>query len=122
MANQLAQLTDIFYALGDPTRCAIVGALGRGPASVSALAQPFPMALPSFMKHLSMLERCGVIRSEKVGRVRTCKLQPNALWEAEQWMADQRSIWEGRTDRMSAFVEKLHQEDLTHVKRRPRQR
>jgi len=119
MANQSAQLTDVFYALADPTRRAIVGALGKGPASVSALAAPFEMALPSFMKHLSVLERSGVIRSNKVGRVRTCELRPKALSHAEQWIAGQRAVWEARADRMTAFVEKLHQEDLPHDKRHP---
>jgi DNA-binding transcriptional ArsR family regulator len=106
----------VFYALADPTRRAIVGVLGKGPASVSTLAAPFAMALPSFMKHLSVLERSGVIRSNKVGRVRTCELRPKALSRAERWMAEQRAMWEARTDLMSAFVEKLHQEDLSRDK------
>jgi DNA-binding transcriptional ArsR family regulator len=120
MANQSPPLSNIFYALADPTRLAIVGKLGQGPESVSALAAPFAMALPSFMKHLSILERSGVIRSSKAGRVRTCELQPKTLSRAEQWMAQQRAVWEARTDRMAAFVETLHQEDLPHVK--PKQR
>ena len=111
MANQSAQLTDVFYALADPTRRAIVGVLGRGPATVSALAAPFEMALPSFMKHLSVLERSGVIRSSKLGRVRTCELRPKALTQAERWITEQRAVWEGRTDRMAALAEKLHQEN-----------
>ena len=122
MANQYAHLSEVFYALADPTRRAIVGALGRGPASVSVLAAPFAMALPSFMKHLSVLERSGVIRSNKVGRVRTCELRPKTLSRAEQWMAGQRAIWGARTDRMSAFVEKLHQQDLSNAKRNHRHR
>ncbi len=122
MANQYAHLSEVFYALADPTRRAIVGALGRGPASVSVLAAPFAMALPSFMKHLSVLERSGVIRSNKVGRVRTCELRPKTLSRAEQWMAGQRAIWDARTDRMSAFVEKLHQQDLSSAKRNHRHR
>lgn len=108
-----AHLPEVFYALGDPTRLAIVGQLGRGPASVTALAAPFAMALPSFMKHLSVLERSGVIRSEKVGRVRTCKLVPKTLAQAQGWLAEQRAVWEARSDRMAAFVETLHQEDLS---------
>lgn len=111
MANQSAQLTDVFYALADPTRRAIVGVLGRGPATVSALAAPFEMALPSFMKHLSVLERSGVIRSSKLGRVRTCELRPKALSQAERWITEQRAVWEARTDRMAALAEKLHQEN-----------
>lgn len=112
MANQSTQLTDVFYALADPTRRAIVGVLGRGPATVSALAAPFEMALPSFMKHLSVLERSGVIRSSKLGRVRTCELRPKALSQAERWITEQRAVWEARTDRMAAFAEKLHQENF----------
>ena len=111
MANQYAQLSVVFCALADPTRCAIVGVLGKGPASVSALAAPFSMALPSFMKHLAVLERSGVIRTRKVGRVRTCELRPKALSRAEQWMAQQRAMWEARSDRMAAFVEKRHREE-----------
>jgi len=110
-ASASATLTDTFYALADPTRRAIVGALGRGPETVSALAAPFEMALPSFMKHLSVLERCGLIRSDKLGRVRTCELQPRVLGDAEQWLARQREIWEARSDRMVRFVEQRHQED-----------
>jgi DNA-binding transcriptional ArsR family regulator len=114
VANQNTQLSNVFYALADPTRRAIVGVLGKGPASVSVLAAPFAMALPSFMKHLFVLERSGVIRSNKVGRVRTCELRPKTLSRAEQWLAEQRAVWEARTERMSALVEKLHQEDLSH--------
>jgi DNA-binding transcriptional ArsR family regulator len=119
MANQSAPLNDVFCALADPTRRAIVGVLGRGPASVTALAAPFEMALPSFMKHLSVLERSGVIRSNKLGRVRTCELRPQTLARAEQWMAAQRVVWEARADRMSAFAERLHREELD---REPRNR
>jgi DNA-binding transcriptional ArsR family regulator len=115
MANQSSQLSDVFYALADPTRRAIVNALGRRPESVSALAAPFAMALPSFMKHLSVLERSGVIRSRKAGRVRTCELVPKTLSSAERWIAEQRTTWEARTDRMADFVETLHQENLSHA-------
>ena len=111
MANKIAELSQVFYALGDPTRCAIVGALGRGPAAVSVLAAPFEMALPSFMKHLSVLERCGLVRSRKAGRVRTCELVPKTLSRAERWMAEQRAMWTSRSDRMATFVERLHQEE-----------
>ncbi len=112
MANQSAALSDVFYALADPTRRAIVGTLGQGPASVSALAAPFSMALPSFMKHIQVLERSGLVRSSKVGRVRVCEVVPARLSEAEQWLAEQRAAWEARSDRMARFVETLHQEDL----------
>ncbi len=114
MAKQSAQLSGVFYALADPTRLAIVGLLGQGPASVSALAAPFAMALPSFMKHLAVLERSGVIRSSKAGRVRTCELKPKALTRAEQWLAEQRATWESRSDRMASFVETLHHKEPRH--------
>jgi DNA-binding transcriptional ArsR family regulator len=116
------QLSDVFYALADPTRRAIVKALRREPASVLALAAPFEMALPSFMKHLSVLERSGVIQSTKLGRVRTCELKPQTLAKAELWMAEQRAAWQARTDRMTAFVENLHQQELSDAKPKRRLR
>ena len=120
MNQRSAQLTDVFYALADPTRRAIVGRLGRGPESVMNLAAPFDMALPSFMKHLSVLERSGVIRSNKAGRVRTCELVPKALTQAERWIAEQRALWETRSDRMATFVEKLHQQESSDGNNKPR--
>lgn len=117
MANQSAQLStqlsEVFYALADPTRRAIVSALGRGPESVSALAAPFPMALPSFMKHLAVLERSGVVRSSKAGRVRTCELVPRRLTQAERWIVQQRAVWEARSERMARFVETLHEQEIS---------
>lgn len=118
--QQTAPLPDVFLALGDATRMAIVSALVRGPESVSALAAPFAMALPSFMKHLSVLERSNVIRSTKVGRVRTCELVPKTLTQAHSWLAEQRALWEARSDRMASFVETLHQEDLSREQRNRR--
>ena len=121
MANQMTPLSEVFYALADPTRRAIVSTLGRGPASVTALAAPFPMALPSFMKHLAVLERSGVVRSNKLGRVRTCELVPRRLTQAERWIAQQRAVWEARSERMARFVETLHeQETAGERKDRPR--
>jgi DNA-binding transcriptional ArsR family regulator len=122
VANQSTRLSEVFYALADPTRRAIVNQLGRGPESVSVLAAPFAMALPSFMKHLSVLERSGVIRSAKLGRVRTCELVPKTLSTAEQWMAEQRAAWQARSDRMATFVENLHREDLSRAQRNSRKR
>lgn len=95
-------------ALADPTRRAVVLRLGRGAASVKELAAPFPMALPSFMKHLGVLERSGVVRSRKSGRVRVCELRTQVLGDAENWLAEQRSLWEARSDRMTDYVESLH--------------
>ena len=116
MANYRASVSEVFHALADPTRCAIVSALGGGAQSVSTLAAPFDMALPSFMKHLTVLERSGLIRTHKLGRTRTCELLPERLSQAEQWMAEQRAVWEARSDRMAQFVERLHQEEQAHVK------
>ena len=98
------QLDGIFQALADPTRRAVVGRLGRGPASVGELAAPFDMALPSFMKHIRMLEESGLIRTSKTGRVRTCEVDRLRLAAVDGWLAEQRAIWEGRTDRLEQFV------------------
>jgi DNA-binding transcriptional ArsR family regulator len=112
--------SSVFHALSDPTRCAVIRALGRGPSAVSALAQPFNMALPSFMKHVSVLERSGMIRTHKEGRVRTCELVPSSLASAERWLVEQREQWHARTDRMTKFVEDLHQKEKSHGQRRAR--
>ena len=116
MANKEARLTDVFSALADPTRRAIVGMLGGGPASVSVLAAPYAMALPSFMKHVAILERCGLVRSSKLGRVRTCELEPWPLLLADAWLHEQRAVWQSRTDRLAEFAERLHQEELQRDK------
>jgi DNA-binding transcriptional ArsR family regulator len=97
-------LDGVFVALADPTRRAVVGRLGEGPASVGELARAFPMALPSFMKHVRTLEAQGLIRTRKSGRVRTCMLERQRLDLVDGWLAQQRSIWEGRTDRLEQFV------------------
>ena len=104
MAQYLSELDDVFAALGDPTRRAVVGQLGRGPASVGELAQSSSMTLPSFMKHIHTLERCGLIHTAKSGRVRTCRLDRTRLGVVDGWLAEQRAIWEGRTDRLEQFV------------------
>ncbi|TRW97633.1 winged helix-turn-helix transcriptional regulator [Paracoccus sp. M683] len=101
----MANLDRIFHALSDPTRRAVIERLRDGGASVSELAQPFDMALPSFLKHLGVLERAGLIESDKQGRTRHCHLADGALVPVSAWMADQRALWEGRTDRLAAFVE-----------------
>ncbi|WP_448950065.1 ArsR/SmtB family transcription factor [Labrys neptuniae] len=104
MAYRSEQLDDIFLALADPTRRSVLGRLGRGPASISDLAEPFDMALPSFMKHIRMLEGTGLIRTEKQGRVRTCIIEKQAFAAVEGWLAAQHALWEGRTDRLERFV------------------
>ena len=103
--SHMANLDRMFQALSDPTRRAVVERLRHGPAPVSALAQPFEMALPSFMKHLTVLERAGLIETDKQGRTRQCRLTDGALMPLTAWMADQRALWEGRTERLAAFVE-----------------
>jgi DNA-binding transcriptional ArsR family regulator len=120
MANYNVTVSEVFQALADPTRCAIVCALVGGAQTVSTLAAPFDMALPSFMKHVTVLERSGLILTRKVGRTRTCELRPEKLSEAEQWIAGQRAKWEARSDRMVQFVERLHQEEQTHDTTRSR--
>lgn len=97
-------LDSVFQALADPTRRAVLHQLGEGPASVGTLAAHHQMALPSFMKHLRLLEDAGWIRTRKEGRVRTCTLKPESFSVVEGWLAEQRSIWEGRTDRLERFV------------------
>ena len=118
MANyNSARLDHVFVALGDPTRRAIVRRLGSGSASVTELAAPFAMALPSLMKHLGVLERSGLIRSRKQGRIRTCELEPAALKTAEAWIVEQRALWESRSDRLVAYVEALKTKEQTHGRR-----
>ncbi|MGV9712756.1 ArsR/SmtB family transcription factor [Gordonia sp. NPDC003424] len=103
MANQDV-LDEVFVALADPTRRAVIRRLGRGPASVGELAQPFSITLPSFMKHVRTLESSGLIRTDKSGRVRTCTLIRDRLTVVDDWLAGERLIWEARTDRLEQFV------------------
>ncbi len=98
------QLNGIFQALADPTRRAVLGRLARGPASASELAKPFDMALPSFMKHIHVLEDSGWIQTRKEGRVRTCAIKKEPFAAVEAWLSEQRALWEGRTDRLELFV------------------
>ncbi len=89
-----------FHALGDPNRRSMVDQLSRGPASVSELARPLGISLPAVVQHLHVLEAGGLVRSEKVGRVRTCHVEPAVMREAEQWIAHRRAVWERRLDRL----------------------
>ena len=93
-----------FQALADPTRRHIVDRLTRGPASVSELAAPLEMSLPAVMQHLAVLESSGLIRTAKVGRVRTCQVEPRALRNVEQWIAERRLTWEHRLDRLEVLL------------------
>nr|WP_249346902.1 metalloregulator ArsR/SmtB family transcription factor [Corallococcus exiguus] len=97
-------MNGIFQALADPTRRAVIARLGKGPASISDLAKPFDMALPSFMKHIHFLEDSGLIRTHKEGRVRTCALEKKPFATVESWLSAQRALWEARTDRLEQFV------------------
>ena len=107
MTKQSAQLDRIFYALADPTRRAVLRRLGRSPAAVSELAQPFRMALPSFTQHLNVLEECGLVRSKKIGRVRTYQAAPRSLKMVEQWLVDQREVWESRLNQLDSYLETI---------------
>jgi DNA-binding transcriptional ArsR family regulator len=104
MLNQYASLDLKFQALADPSRRVIVERLSRGPASVSELAKPLPMTLSAVVQHLQVLETSGLVRSEKVGRVRTCHIDPAALRPAERWIAERRTSWEGRLDRLGDYL------------------
>jgi DNA-binding transcriptional ArsR family regulator len=97
-------LDGVFVALADPTRRAVIRRLGRGRASVGDLAAHAPMTLPSFMKHVRVLESNGLIRTAKSGRVRTCELNRERFALVEDWLAEQRRIWAERTDRLERFV------------------
>jgi DNA-binding transcriptional ArsR family regulator len=114
MPYQSTDLDRLFHALADPARRAIVERLSRGPAPVSELARPLPMSLPSAMQHLGVLEAAGLVRSEKIGRVRTCAIEPGALSQAEQWINARRIAWEQRLDRLGAYLEILKAEEAAN--------
>ncbi|HJR55377.1 MAG TPA: metalloregulator ArsR/SmtB family transcription factor [Rhizomicrobium sp.] len=105
MINYQAELDRTFQALGDPTRRAIIERLTAGPATVSELAAPLPMSLPAVMLHLKVLEKSGLVVSEKQGRVRTCRIDPMKLSLAERWVSERRQVWERRLDRLGAFLD-----------------
>lgn len=107
MLNQSAALDLAFHALADPTRRAIVQRLSVGPASVGDLARPLPMSLPAVMQHLAVLESSGLIVSQKVGRVRTCRIEAHTLARAEHWIHEQRAEWERKLDRLGAYLDEL---------------
>ena len=103
-------MNGVFRALADPTRREVLERLGRSPASVSELARPFDMALPSFVQHLRVLEECGLVTSQKSGRVRTCRIDPARLSLAEQWVGERRRMWERGLDRLGAFLDETAEE------------
>ena len=104
MAKHDADLSNLFHALADPTRRAILTRLAQGPAAVSELAEPTGLRLPTVMRHLSVLKEAGLIASSKDGRVRTCAIVPEALAPMRTWLDEQRAIWESRLDRLEAYV------------------
>lgn len=104
MLNNTTPLDLVFQALSDPTRRVLVERLSRGPVSVSDLARPLPMSLPAVMQHLQVLEASGLVRSEKTGRVRVCRIEPKALETAEGWFARRRASWEQRFDRLGELL------------------
>jgi DNA-binding transcriptional ArsR family regulator len=104
MLNRSSDLDRLFHALADPARRAILERLSRRSAPVSELARPLPMSLPAAMQHLSVLEAAGLVRSEKVGRVRTCAIEPQALSQAEQWINARRIEWEHRLDQLGEYL------------------
>lgn len=111
MDNNQISLDSLFHALADPTRRAVVQQLGQGSATISELAEPFDMALPSFMKHIRVLEASGLIGSKKVGRVRTCELVPQRLDDVDDWIAVLREAWEHNFKRLDEYLDQLQEED-----------
>ncbi|WIM13495.1 metalloregulator ArsR/SmtB family transcription factor [Enhydrobacter sp.] len=107
MVASAPAIDSVFQALADPTRRLVLERLARGPESVSRLAAPFDMALPSFVEHLRVLENCGLVSSRKTGRVRTYRLMPKKLRQAEDWLARQRNLWEQRLDQLDAYLLEL---------------
>lgn len=108
MLNYETPLDRAFQALGDPTRRAMVERLAQGPATVSELKRPFVMSLPAVMQHLAVLESSGLVVSQKSGRVRTCRINPAALAQAERWIAERRAEWERRLDRLGDYLQALN--------------
>ena len=104
MLNYSVPLDQVFHALSDPARRAMLERLSRGSASVKELAEPLPMSLPAVVQHLQVLEASGLVRSEKTGRVRTCRLEPTALETAERWITERRQSWERRLDRLGQYL------------------
>ena len=111
MLNDSPTLDRAFQALSDPVRRGMLARLSRGPASVSELAAPFSISLPAVLQHLKALEDSGLVRSEKKGRVRTVRLEPNALSAAESWIAERRSEWEAQLDRFEDYLSTLKNGD-----------
>lgn len=110
MINYQSSLDLAFQALADPARRAMVDRLALGPASVSELAKPLPMSLPAVMLHLKVLEESGLVKSEKTGRIRTCRIEPQMLSQAERWITERRQMWERNLDRLGAYLDRTKPE------------
>ena len=104
MPSHKATIDRVFHALGDPTRRALMEKLSEGPMSVSRLAEPLAITLAAVVQHLQVLEESGLVYTEKLGRVRTCRIEPAGLTVAEQWISDRRSVWERRLDRLGDLL------------------
>jgi DNA-binding transcriptional ArsR family regulator len=104
MLYHTADLDRVFQALADPGRRLMVERLSEGPASVSDLGRPLAMSLAAVLQHVQVLEASGLVRSQKIGRIRTCSINPAALRSAEQWMSERRTIWERRLDRLGDYL------------------
>ncbi|MGP8175307.1 MAG: ArsR/SmtB family transcription factor [Terracidiphilus sp.] len=104
MRKNKPDIDRVFHALGDPTRRAMMEKLSQGPISVSRLAEPLAITLAAVVQHLQVLEECGLVQTEKVGRVRTCRIEPAGLSVAAQWIGDRRSMWERRLDRLGDLL------------------
>jgi DNA-binding transcriptional ArsR family regulator len=104
MVSQRTNVDRVFHALGDPTRRTIVEKLSQGPVSVSGLAKPLAITLAAVVQHLQVLERSGLVRTEKVGRIRTCRMEPQGLTVAERWIGERRALWERRLDRLGHLL------------------
>jgi DNA-binding transcriptional ArsR family regulator len=112
-----SRLDHAFAALSDPTRRTMLARLSRGPASVSELAKPLRMSLPAVLQHLQSLEASGLVRSAKAGRVRTVRLEPGVMTEAEQWLTDTRNAWEAQADRLEHYLETMTGKETNNVPR-----
>lgn len=125
MLKHSGELDLVFQALSDPTRRALVDQLAHGPASVSELAAPLPISLPAVHQHLQVLQDCGLVRTEKAGRVRTCHLELTMLNTAQTWIQARKAMWERRLDRLDAFLATLPPEQpaaqLPNTQRTPKE-
>jgi DNA-binding transcriptional ArsR family regulator len=111
MRRKKPDVDRVFHALGDPSRRAIVERLSQGPISVSRLAEPLNITLAAVVQHLQVLEESGLVQTEKIGRVRTCRIEPAGLAAAEKWIADRRSMWDRRFDRLGDLLAEPDESD-----------